>query len=208
MLQSVPKFNPDSYSDAIGFSVYAYEGIGLIMPVRDVVKYPETYWKIVYAVILTVLLTYICFGQFCVFAWGSDMKTPLISDQLPDGFISYTIKLLFSLNLVFSYPLQLYPVNIIVDNVFFLGWKKTPRRQLAKNTSRSITVALTIIATILLGDKLDKFLSILGALSCTPIAFIFPALFHHKASANTTTQKNKDKAIVVLGLCIMVYCTY
>ena len=85
--------------------MYAYEGIGLIMPVRDVAKYPETYWKVVYAVILTVLLTYICFGQFCVFAWGADMTTPLITDQLPDGLISYSIKLLFSINLIFSYPL-------------------------------------------------------------------------------------------------------
>ena len=185
MISTIPFLNMHSYSEAIGFSVYAYEGIGMIMPVQDITKHPETYHKVVYAVILTVCLVYIIFGQFCVFAWGSDMKTPLITDQLPDGFISYSIKILFCLNLFFSYPLQLYPVNIIVDNILFMGWEKTPTRQFCKNISRSIIVALSIIVTIMLGDKLDKFLSILGALTCTPIAFTFPALFHYKSSAKT-----------------------
>jgi len=68
-------------------------------------------------------------------------------------------------------------------------------------------VALTVIVTILLGDKLDKFLSILGAVSCTPIAFIFPALFHLKASAKTPAQKYTDIAIIILAIGIMIYCT-
>lgn len=32
----VPMFNTVSYSDAIGFSVYAFEGIGIILPVQDI----------------------------------------------------------------------------------------------------------------------------------------------------------------------------
>jgi hypothetical protein len=48
-----------------------------------------------------------------------------------------------------------------------------------------LLVAITILFTISLGDKLDKFLSILGAISCTPIAFTIPAMFHLKAAAET-----------------------
>ncbi len=54
-----------------------------------------------------------------------------------------------------------------------------------KNVTRSLLVAVTIIFTITLGDKLDKFLSILGAISCTPIAFTIPAMFHYKIAAET-----------------------
>lgn len=62
--------NSESWASAIGFSVYAFEGIGLILPIQDVSKYPETYWKVVLAVIISVCTVYISFGIFCAFAWG------------------------------------------------------------------------------------------------------------------------------------------
>jgi proton-coupled amino acid transporter len=34
----VPFLNEKSYTDAIGFSVYAFEGIGMILPVQDITK--------------------------------------------------------------------------------------------------------------------------------------------------------------------------
>ena len=101
----------------------------------------------------------------------------------------------------------MYPVHIVVDNSLFTSWGKTPKRQFCKNTTRSITAGLCVIATILLGDNLDKFLSILGALTCTPIAFIFPALFHFKAGADSQKQKIIDGSIVVIGIGILFYCT-
>jgi len=207
MLSTVPFFNTVSYADAIGFSVYGYEGIGMIMPVQDITANPESYHKIVYAVIGVTCTMFVVFGQFCVVAWGSDMVTPLITDNLPDGIISYVVLGLFCINLFFSYPLQLYPVNVIVDNIFFSDWEKTPKRQFSKNTTRSITVGLSVVATILLGDKLDKFLSILGAIACTPIAFLFPALFHYKVSAKTQKQKTIDMVILIFAVSAMGYCT-
>jgi proton-coupled amino acid transporter len=37
----VPFFNAKTYTDAIGFSVYAFEGIGMILPVQDITSKPE-----------------------------------------------------------------------------------------------------------------------------------------------------------------------
>jgi proton-coupled amino acid transporter len=76
-----------------------------------------------------------------------------------------------------------------------------------KNYSRTFLVFGTICLTIILGDKLDKFLSILGALTCTPIAFTFPALFHLKAVAETPAQKISDVMLICFSLVILVYCT-
>jgi proton-coupled amino acid transporter len=76
-----------------------------------------------------------------------------------------------------------------------------------KNNSRTILVFGTVCLTIMLGDKLDKFLSILGALTCTPIAFTFPAMFHLKAVANTTVQKVSDVLLIIFSLVILVFCS-
>ena len=187
----VDPINKSTWTEAIGFSIYAFEGIGMVLPIQDITKNPESYWKIVVAVIVSVGVLFITFGVFTSFAWGNKQTTPLITDLLPnyvdkDGNITYFVYIvlfLFSLNLVFSFPLQIYPVEIIFENLLFDGWPKSRKRQMFKNMSRSVIVFFVVCMTIMLKDKFDKFLAILGSVTCTPMAFTFPAMFHLKAVA-------------------------
>lgn len=78
---------------------------------------------------------------------------------------------------------------------------------MSKNISRTIIVGSSVVVALLVYDKLDRFLSITGALTCTPIAFILPALFHYGGVAETKMQKGIDMSIIVGGSIIMVYCT-
>ena len=117
------------------------------------------------------------------------------------------VKILFSLNLVFSFPLVLYPAIMIVENYLYTGWPKSKKRQISKNIDRALIVGFVVILTVLLKQKLDKFLVILGALACTPVAFVFPSLFHFKACAETPMQKFIDLTILAFSLCVMVFCT-
>jgi proton-coupled amino acid transporter len=77
-----------------------------------------------------------------------------------------------------------------------------------KNNSRTLLVFGTVCLTVTLGDKLDKFLSIVGALTCTPIAFTFPALFHLKSVASTPFEKFTDILLIGFSMIVLVYCTY
>ena len=122
--------------------------------------------------------------------------------MLPDNAFCYIVKIFFCINLVFSQPLQLYPAHIIIENSIYAGWPKTKKRQMAKNVTRTLLVGFTVVFTMSLGEKVDKFLSILGALTCTPIAFTFPALFHLKACAKTRSEIVADWFIIVLSLII------
>lgn len=78
-------------------------------------------------VILSVALIYIAFGMICAVSWGSLLNfpnKPLITDLLPDTGITATIKILFAINLVISYPLMLYPSLRIAEN-YLLPAKKS-----------------------------------------------------------------------------------
>jgi amino acid permease len=79
---------------------------------------------------------------------------------------------------------------------------------MSKNASRTFIVVFTVIFTILLGHNLDYFLSTLGAVSCTPVAFTLPALFHLKSIAKTNREKAIDISIIAVSLVIFVVCTY
>lgn len=56
----------DTFTGAIGFSVYAFEGIGIIIPVYEIAEDKEGFLKIVYLVFLTVCSLYLVFGMICI----------------------------------------------------------------------------------------------------------------------------------------------
>ena len=68
-------------------------------------------------------------------------------------------------------------------------------------------VAMTILISLVIYDKLDKLLSVAGSLFCAPIAFILPAMFHYKGAAETPGQKRCDIAIIITGTFIMIFCS-
>ena len=78
---------------------------------------------------------------------------------------------------------------------------------MCKNMTRTIIVIASVALALILWDNLTKFLSVTGALTCTPIAFILPALFHYKACAETKAQRIIDMTIVVGMTIIGVFCT-
>lgn len=124
----------------------------------------------------------------------------------PTG-LSYTIIVLFCCQLLVSYPLVLYPSHIIIETIIYSTWPKTKKRQWSKNGTRSLLVVITVVFTMLVDCKIEKLLSLNGSLFCTPVAFLFPAMFHLKACAETKFQKAIDVSIIILAFVIMVFCT-
>ena len=140
-------------------------------------------------VILSVAVIYIIFGLICAISWGHLLNypnKPLITDLLPDNAVTATIKILFAINLIFSYPLVLYPSLRISEKYLTSSIKPGATKMWFENLARVLVVAMTVGITVGLGHKMDSFLSIVGALTCTPIAFTFPALFHFKICADTS----------------------
>lgn len=208
-LSTVYFLNPYSWYDGVGISVYQFEGLGVVFPVQDVTRNPEQYQKIVGLVLGTVGVTFILFSLFCVCAWGDELQTPLITDQLGPGVVFWLVKILLMMNVVASFPLQLFPANLLVEGYLFKGWPKSRKRQTCKNVSRIAVVTAVFAVTILLEHRLDQFVSLVGSLSCAPMAFILPALFHLRATKGSSTQFERwvDISIAALGFAIMIFCT-
>ena len=184
----VMALNTATWLDMIGSAVYSYEGIGVVLPLLEVTQKPEMYSRILLYVLLTVMILYVGFGEYCLFIYGEDLKLPLITANLPQGAVVQIIKIMFSINLVFTYPLQLHPASVIIESYIFKGMPKSKKRMWLKNLSRTIIVALTVGFCISLGNSLDKFISVLGSLACTPISFTLPCIFHLKLFGSELTK--------------------
>ena len=202
------------WADSIGFSVYTYEGIGVILPIQEVTADKSQYYKLLCITVTFIAILYIVFGEFTLLAWGSteDFNEPLITASLPEeSIITYMVKILFSINLLFSYPLVIHPANLVIETWFFEGWAKTRKRQMSKNLSRSIVVAVSCVVALAVYDKLDLLLSLTGALTCIPVAFLIPAALHLKLIAQADEDKKAviiDYAILAFGTIALFYCSY
>jgi proton-coupled amino acid transporter len=81
--KGIMPLNTATWLDMIGSAVYSYEGIGVVLPLLEVTQKPEMYPKILLYVLLTVMILYVSFGEYCLFIYGDKLVTPLITDNLP-----------------------------------------------------------------------------------------------------------------------------
>jgi len=73
-----------------------------------------------------------------------------------------------------------------------------------------VIVALSCVVALSVFDKLESFLSITGALTCIPVAFLIPAALHLEVVAkadNDKTAKIIDWSILIFGTIALLYCT-
>ena len=67
----------------IGSAIFAFEGIGIVIPLAEVTERPEKMPFILLCVLLTNLILYTSFGEFCLFVYGSELVNPLVTENLP-----------------------------------------------------------------------------------------------------------------------------
>ena len=139
----------------------------------------------------TIALVYITYGWIVYTGFGHEKNLDNAfnpsTNFIPDGWFKYIILVLYCFNLFFSYPLVLFPAHTIIESYLYSKMEASKKRTWYKNITRSLLVAFTVGLTVGIGQKIGKFVSILGSLTCTPIAFTWPALFHYKLVAKNKT---------------------
>ena len=59
----------------------------------------------------------------------------------------------------------------------------------------------------MIADKIDKFLGLIGALLCAPLAMTIPALVHLRLLAKTGSEKVGDIALIIGSIGVLSFCT-
>ena len=198
--------NYDGIAPMTGFVIYAYEGIGVVLPIMSQAEEPQNFKRILVCAILSLTVIYVAFGGLCYLAYG-DQTRIIITEMLPTTVFTSIVKILFCFNLVFSYSIIISPTNTIVEGWLFSEVKSKVGRRWSKNISRSVVCLLAGILSTLLTVNLAKFLGVLGALLCGPLALTVPAALHLKTLAVTPRAKLIDIALLILSAFVLVFCT-
>ena len=88
-----------------GVTTYCFEGIGMVLPVRNSMRNPESFKLIWGAACTAVAVLYLCFGCLGYVAFG-DSVDEIITMNLPHGPLTVSIKVSLCVGLLFTYPIM------------------------------------------------------------------------------------------------------
>jgi len=184
----------------LGVAVYAFEGIGMVLPLESETKDKQDFRKILGLSMGFISLMYGGFGALGYFAFGEETKD-IITTNLGQGWLSNLVQLGLCVNLFFTFPLMMNPVYEVVERRFcgsrYCIWVRW-------------VVVLGVSLVALLVPNFADFLSLVGSSVCIVLGFVLPALFHlmvHKEELGWSGMA-LDVAIVVLGLFLAVSGTW
>ncbi|PIA56876.1 hypothetical protein AQUCO_00700912v1 [Aquilegia coerulea] len=184
----------------LGVAVYAFEGIGMVLPLESETKNKEKFGKTLGLSMIFIALMYGGFGALGYFAFGEQTQD-IITTNLGKGWLSNLVQLCLCINLFFTFPLMMNPVYEVFERRFCDGRYCIWLRWL-------VVLAVSLVA--LMVPNFADFLSLVGSSVCCILGFVLPALFHLLVFKDEVkwTGRILDVSIVVLGLVFAVSGTW
>lgn len=85
------------------------------------------------------------------------------------------VQFLYSLAILLSTPLQIFPaITILEKGVFTKSGKHSKNIKWMKNSFRFMVVMVTALIAWLGAADLDKFVALVGSFACIPLVYIYP----------------------------------
>lgn len=202
-------FNSESFPLLIGTAVFAFEGIGLVIPITESMKEPQKFPAVLSGVMLGLTILFAGAGACGYAAFGVDVEAVVLLNLPQDNKFVNAVQFLYSMAIMLSTPLQLFPaVRIMENGLFSSSGKYSNRVKWQKNSFRTMSVIGCALIAWAGADDLDKFVSLIGSMACVPLCFCYPAMLHYRAIAKTTRQKFLDICLFFFGIVAAVYTSY
>ncbi|KAI0649467.1 transmembrane amino acid transporter protein-domain-containing protein [Trametes meyenii] len=204
----VELFNAKDWPLLIGTAVFSFEGIGLVIPITDAMKEPRKFPKVLTGVMLFLMVLFCGGGVMSYLTFGANVQTVVIVNLDTTSKFTQAVQFLYSLAILLSVPLQLFPaVRIMENGIFERSGKQSVLVKWQKNFFRFVVVAFCAALSYFGAADLDKFVSFVGSFACVPLCYVYPAMLHYKACARTRKEKLIDIALMVFGMIAAIYTT-
>uniref|UniRef100_A0A1I8QAY1 Amino acid transporter transmembrane domain-containing protein n=1 Tax=Stomoxys calcitrans TaxID=35570 RepID=A0A1I8QAY1_STOCA len=198
-----------------GTAIYAFEGIGVVLPLENNMKTPEDFGGLTGVLntgMIIVACLYTSVGFFGYLKYGDGVKGSITLNLPQDEILSQLVRIAMALAIFLSYALQFYvPVNF-VEPLVQRHFETTRTKELAATASRIALVTFTFILAACI-PNLGPIISLVGAVSSSTLALIAPPILEIVTFWPVGFERYKwilwkDVVILIFGLCGFVFGTY
>ena len=179
-VSDIQNFNPVDWSLFVRTAIFTFEGIGLIIPIQSGMRDPTKFPKVLAIVMVIMSVVFISAGALSYAAYGSHTRTVIILNMPQDDKLVNGVQLIYSLAILLSTPLQIYPaIEITSQQLFSRTGKYNPWIKWKKNVFRFCMVVFCALIAWMGADDLDKFVAVVGSFACVPLTFIYPVSLNY-----------------------------
>jgi solute carrier family 36 (proton-coupled amino acid transporter) len=136
-LADIALFNSKDFVLFLGTAAFAFEGIGLIIPIQESMIHPEKFAFVLTTVMIILILVFTSIGALSYAAYGSAVKTVIISSLPQDSGIppisamtDHSVRECCAIFVLACYP-PIHPLTIISCNPYpgECHWTRTKERK-------------------------------------------------------------------------------
>ncbi|KAJ2615178.1 hypothetical protein H4S08_001361 [Coemansia sp. RSA 1365] len=205
----VVNYNPARFPLLVGTAVYSFEGVTLVIPILESLRDQRSFGRVLTLAISLCMVLFLCVGSLSYLTFGSNVEAVVLLNLPNTSSWTLIAQLLYSVAILFSMPLQLFPAVRIMEAMMFTRSGrdfKTVKWQ--KNMFRGVTALFISLIAIFGVDQLDNVVSLVGSFCLVPLSFIYPSSMHLKAVAQSRWVRFKDIVLIIIGIVAMIYVTY
>ncbi|KAG8190598.1 hypothetical protein JTE90_017863 [Oedothorax gibbosus] len=190
-----------------GTAMYAFEGIGVVLPLENAMKHKKNFrgWTGVLNVGMCIVAFVMTAVAVCGYLKYGAQTQPSITFNLPSGWFSELIRLMFTLAVLLTYPLQMY-----VPLTFTLPYLKkklvrTHHGKWAKFAIDSLIRTSFVLLTFAIASAvpmLDLIISFIGAFASSGLALILPPIIQILTIWELDIRNKKLIIALATSICI------
>ncbi|OWB81870.1 hypothetical protein B5S33_g490 [[Candida] boidinii] len=139
--EKISMFNGQSWTLFMGTAVFAYEGIGLLIPIQESMKNPKDFDFLLFLVMVVVTIIFVTLSTIAYLSFGDDVETVILMN-FPKNNLTAVIQLLYVIAILLSTPIQVFPAIRIFENYFFSRERKTWKERIRRISDASLTSPL------------------------------------------------------------------
>ncbi|XP_055526283.1 proton-coupled amino acid transporter-like protein CG1139 [Wyeomyia smithii] len=159
-----------------GMAMYAFEGIGVVLPLESNMKTPKDFcrWNGVLNTGMTIVTClYSAVGFYGYLKYGDEAQGSVTLNLPSEELLAQMVRLLMAVAVFASYALQFYVPMTIIGPIVRRWFGSQTAQGAAECTLRFALVLLTFIMAANI-PNLGAFISLIGAVSTSALALVFP----------------------------------